>query len=149
MITHEIQVVIPEEPRKSYSHWLLQGQQQQQRPREMSKIEYAQYIEGIKKQVQVGDILIGNYDVESRGTTRNCPRHRFFEVLDIQEIHTSVRYVSGRPECLYLKNLNVPYGDGGYWTCKDSYDVVPYDELPDEVKQIVDARNNREQTSTQ
>ncbi|HET8687269.1 MAG TPA: hypothetical protein VFM18_11495 [Methanosarcina sp.] len=141
MITHEIQVVKEPDPPARQSMWPWAGQTQ--RPREMTKLEYALYIEGIKSQFKVGDILINNYDkYNNRAPVNELAKGRFYVLSDINEIHSSVRYMSGKPECLYVKNINsLTYG---YWSNPDSFDVVSYDELPDAVKQYVDSRNSNQ-----
>ncbi|HET8688106.1 MAG TPA: hypothetical protein VFM18_15840, partial [Methanosarcina sp.] len=99
MITHEIQVV--KETNNNHL-WPYSASS----PKTMSKIEYATYIEDIKSKFKVGDVLIGNFDADSPvRDMNNFNLFRFNILKDIQELHQHVKYINGKPECLYVQNL--------------------------------------------
>lgn len=151
MITHNI--IVTPAVQTSPKGWPYPGTHTprfQQHVKKMDKLEYTKYVTDLG--LKDGDIVYSyNAPVDNGKSIWELPKHRFFIIGAVQEIHYSVEYKpNGEPMCLYLINLmnmaerpNV----GGFWTSVGLYKKVDYNDLNMECKQIVDTHNSRNQTN--
>jgi len=139
MITHEIQTVKPAVSLgRPHSNWPYPPNGARRVPDKMSKLEYTQYIERLP--FKRGSIIFSSYGNPT--PPKDIIPDRMYIVEDVQELHYVVDYsTDGVPRCLYLRGLKTPRVQG-FYSSPTTWVLLKYDEISDEAKKYVDARNN-------
>lgn len=106
------------------------------RPARLNKLEYALFLKNMP--FKKGDIIIHSGKLEEDGSIPDAALWAFYEVIDIQEMHNHVEYISGDPKPLWVKCVDKK--GVGFWTNPAWYTVVKPGHYPPKLLHFLEGK---------